>query len=252
MGKLKFEVAAVTDAGIREGKNEDAYLCRVVDVGDCQAGIFVVADGVGGLQKGDVASLTAVSNVGVWWDTVFKAHYGDADYVRQSLLEAFRLTNEDLIQFGLKNNIKLATTMSALLFYQNSYIVVHTGDSRIYRYEGGFFAKLTQLTQDHSRTIQKEADGRIYYKQALTDCLGNKDSFQKTVVDGALEEGDVFLVCSDGVYKTMNKKTIKNIIKKHKKNPAGLVRFLVEQAKENGETDNISVIAVRVDRQKGE
>lgn len=251
MGKLKFEVAAVTDAGVVRSINEDAYVCRVIDAGEYYAGIFAVADGVGGLQKGEVASLTAVSNVNKWWETVFREHYHDKAFLQQSLEDVFQLTNDDLIQFGTKNNIKLATTMSALLLYKNRYIIVHTGDSRIYVRKGGIFAKCRQLTRDHTCMVQKEANGQIFYKQVLTDCLGSKKNFLKAIAEDRIEKKDIFLICSDGVYKTLNLKKINNFIKKYGKNPERLCRVMVEQVKKNGETDNISVIAVKIDEQKG-
>lgn len=251
MGKLKFEAAAVTDAGVVRSVNEDAYVCRVIDAGEHYAGIFAVADGVGGLQKGEVASLTAVSHVNRWWETVFREHYHDKDFLQQSLENVFQLTNDDLIQFGTKHNIKLATTMSALLLYKNRYIIVHTGDSRIYGCKGGVFVKCRQLTQDHTCPVQKEVNGQIIYKQVLTDCLGSKKTFLKTIAEDKIAKKDLFLVCSDGIYKTLNLHTIQLFVKKYGKNPDKLCRALVEQVKNNGETDNISVIAIKIEEQKG-
>ncbi len=251
MGKLTFKAAAVTDAGIVRKVNEDAYICRIIDAGEHYAGIFAVADGVGGLQKGEVASLTAVSNVNQWWETLFREHYHDKTFLQQSLENVFQLTNDDLLQFGNKHNIKLATTMSALFLYKNRYRIVHTGDSRIYVCKGGIFAKCRQLTHDHTYPVQKEANGRIIYKQVLTDCLGSKKTFLKTITEDKIEKKDLFLICSDGIYKTLNLNTIQLFVRKYHKNPERLCRALVEQVKKNGETDNISVIAVKIDEQKG-
>lgn len=246
MKKLRFEVAALTDAGIGGRKNEDSYICRVIDARSHYAGIFAVADGVGGLQKGEMASLTAVSDINKWWESLFREHYNDEVYIKQSLTGVFEFVNEKLIKFGVENNIKLATTMSALLLYKNRYIIVHTGDSRIYLGRRGFFAKCRQLTHDYSIPVKKEIDGRIFYKWMLTDCLGNTENFKKFVSEGEIQEGDIFIVCSDGVYKTMELNKIKSLMKKHGSNPKTFCGALVEQAKKNGETDNISVIVVKI------
>lgn len=246
MKKLKLEVSAVTDAGTVREVNEDAYLCKIIDAKEFYAGIFAVADGVGGLQRGEIASLTAIANVNKWWETDFRKHYRNQETVMKSFVDMMRVTNQELLHFGEKNQIKLATTLSALLIYKDQAVIFHTGDSRIYRFRKGAFYKLEQMTEDHSCLVMKNINGRVLPKWVLTDCLGNQEDFRCFTNVSEIRKNDIFLIVSDGIYKTMETNQLSGFMKENKKSPGEMCSLLVDRVKQNGERDNISVIVLRV------
>lgn len=245
MNKLRFETASVSDAGIVKEINEDSYICKLLETKEHFAGIFAVADGVGGLAKGEVASLKAVSNINKWWESEFKAHYEDFDYLIRSLQKVFYCTNLELLEYGRKNNLKLATTMTALLLYKNQYVIVHSGDSRVYRFRRGITFYCDQLSEDHSCIVQKNRNHQIYYKRVLTECLGNKESCKQFVSMGEIKKNDIFIICSDGLYKTLDTKQMVSIVKKNKKDVKKICTLCLDTVKQNRETDNISAIVLK-------
>jgi protein phosphatase len=175
MKNPKIEVFGITDAGTVKEINEDSFVYKVVNIGENMAGIFAVADGVGGLQKGDIASATAISILNKWWEEVFKNNYKDRDYLVKSLIRIPEIINTELLDMINKDGIKMATTLSVMLIYKKEAFVVNVGDSRIYKVQKGLFKpSIRQLTQDHSTFVNREVDGKIFRKSVLTECLWNK------------------------------------------------------------------------------
>ena len=246
MKKLKLCVSGITDVGAIKNVNQDSFVYKVVDAGECFAGIFAVADGVGGLEKGEVASSMAISNINRWWENEFKNHYHDQEYLIRTLIDCFKNTNTEIINMAKRNEIKAATTLTVLFIYKNNYFIVHIGDSRIYKINGLFNRKIDQITQDHSCIIDKQINGRTIKKSVLTECLGNKEQCNHFCAMSPIKKNDIFIVCSDGIYKTMADNKILDLINQNKNNIQNVCQSLVDTVKLNGETDNISVIAIKV------
>lgn len=247
MKNPKIEVFGITDAGTVKEINEDSFVYKVVNAGENMAGIFAVADGVGGLQKGDIASKTAISILNKWWEEVFKNHYKDREYLVKSLIRVPEIINTELMDMINKDGIKMATTFSVMLIYKKEAFIVHVGDSRIYKVQKGLFKpSIRQLTQDHSTFVNKEVDGKIFRKNVLTECLGNKEKFNYFSYAEELSPNDLYLLCSDGIYKTQEMQEIKEVIVKSRYQVKIICEELVQRAKGKKERDNISVIAVRI------
>jgi len=246
MKKLKLEVAGLSDAGIVKEINQDSFVYKVVDTGEYYAGIFAIADGVGGLEKGELASAVAVSNLNKWWEHEFKNHYQDQPYLVRSLITMLKTANLEIIRMGQTEGIKMATTMSILFIHMDQAIIIHVGDSRIYKVTGLFSPKIRQLTQDHSVFINREINGRTVRKSVLTDCLGNKEEFKYFSSMEPVSKNEIYFLCSDGIYKTMEDKDILTVIRGSKNDCLQICRSLMDKVKDNGETDNISIITVRV------
>jgi len=246
MKKRRLVAAGLSDAGIIKKVNQDSFVYKVVDTGDCYSGIFAVADGVGGLEKGEIASAVAISNLNKWWEHEFKSHYQDQPYLVKSLITMLKTANLEIIRIGQTEGVKMGTTMSVLFIHMNQAIIVHVGDSRIYKASGLFSPKILQLTQDHSCFINREVNGRLVRKNVLTDCLGNKEEFKYFSFMEPIGKNESYIVCSDGIYKTMDDKEILKIIRSARNDMQLICGCLTDKVKSNGETDNISVIAVHV------
>jgi protein phosphatase len=213
---VKLQSVARTDVGRRRQINEDA-LFR-----DDARGFYVVADGVGGHNKGEIASREAVEQLRMWV-------YG-ADRDLDRLVERVRDGDKDcvweirrLLESGVKSACYMvygmaeldpekkgmSTTLSALLIRANLAFAVHVGDSRVYRVRG---ATVLQLTEDHTLINYKVKHGMMTKAEAekasgknvITRAVGHKDYVQVDTADIDATIGDRFLLCSDGLHGYFN------------------------------------------------
>jgi serine/threonine protein phosphatase PrpC len=213
---VKLHSVARTDVGRRRQINEDA-LFR-----DDERGFYVVADGVGGHNKGEIASREAVEQLRMWV-------YG-ADRDLERLVAQVQGGSDDavweirrLLESGVKSACYMvygmaeldpekkgmSTTLSALLIRANLAFAVHVGDSRVYRVRG---AGVLQLTEDHTLINYKVKHGmmtraeaeRAAGKNVITRAVGHKDYVQVDTADIDVAPGDRFLLCSDGLHGYFN------------------------------------------------
>jgi PPM family protein phosphatase len=209
---VKLLSVARTDIGRKRRINEDA-LFR-----DDARGFYVVADGVGGHNKGEIASREAVEQLRMWV-------YG-ADRDLNRLVEQVEAGDDEgvweirrFLESGVKSACYMvygmaeldpekkgmSTTLSALLIRANLAFAVHVGDSRVYRVRG---AKVLQMTEDHTLINYKVKHGMMSQAEAekaagknvITRAVGHKDYVQVDTVDIDVDAGDRFLLCSDGLH----------------------------------------------------
>lgn len=230
-----MEVGAKTDKGKVREQNEDTFGYRDT--------LFVIADGMGGHQAGEVASAIAV-------ETVLAVEM-DADPVA-SLRRAVLSANSAILEEMAKNESfsGMGTTVAILLLKTDQAFVSHLGDSRIYQLTEG---NLVQLTDDHSFVAELIKNGSITEEEAkihpqrnvLTRALGTEGYLEFEVNSFTTHSGDKFLLCSDGLTGIVDEKIIKEILMSEK-TPQIIADQLVEQANKDGGTDNISVIVIEV------
>jgi serine/threonine protein phosphatase PrpC len=212
IASVKLHSVARTDVGRRRQINEDA-LFR-----DDARGFYVVADGVGGHNKGEIASREAVEQLRMW---VYGANR-DLD----RLVEQVRGGDDEgvweirrLLESGVKSACYMvygmaeldpekkgmSTTLSALLIRAGLAFAVHVGDSRVYRVRG---PNVLQMTEDHTLINYKVKHGMMTRAEAekasgknvITRAVGHKDYVQVDTVDIDVDPGDRFLLCSDGLH----------------------------------------------------
>ncbi len=230
-----MEVGAKTDKGKVREQNEDTLGYRDT--------LFVIADGMGGHQAGEVASAIAV-------ETVLAVEM-DADPVA-SLRRAVLSANSAILEEMAKNESfsGMGTTVAILLLKTDQAFVSHLGDSRIYQLAAG---NLVQLTDDHSFVAELIKNGSITEEEAkihpqrnvLTRALGTEGHLEFEVNSFTTHSGDKFLLCSDGLTGIVDEKIIKEILMSGE-TPQVIADHLVEQANKDGGTDNISVIVIEV------
>lgn len=242
MKKTVFKVGTVSDAGIKKDINEDEFVFKIVETKENSFGIFAVADGVGGLCEGKLASSFAISQLNKWWEDEFKANFEDKEYVVSSLIKCIKNTNTRLLEKNEQDSKKRATTISVLFIYKQEYFVVHIGDSRIYEIN----RKITQLTKDHIAIVDQSAGSDMIRRSVLTQCIGVKGEILPFCSNGQIKKNSVFLVCSDGAYKKIPDEEILKTVKANKPHVQEMCKTLVNAAKERRESDNITVIAVNI------
>lgn len=186
--------------------------------------IAVVCDGVGSLADGAFASSAAVQLLSEWFDGLDSLRRLGLQ-MRDCVLDV----NRRILLEARERRLKTATTLSALLLAGGRYYIVHTGDSRIYLWQGG---ALRQLTQDQS------SGG------CLTACLGHSERAELYYNEGGFQDG-CFLLCSDGLYKRMDPGVLQAELEQvHPKNMRKSMERLVEFVTGQGEGDNISLAVV--------
>lgn len=259
MHKFNLIAGAFSDKGNFKDTNEDNILVKIGEDKNGDFGMFVVCDGLGGLDFGEIASNIAVMKLKEWWEEelikIIKAKR-EAE-IPVILSSIFRKINELIIEYGAKKNKKLGTTISLIFMYSGRYYILHVGDSRIYSMKNG----IEKLTEDHSYVAYKVKNNIMTPEQArisperhiLMQCVGVKSDIDIFKKNGNLSGNEIFIICSDGFYnKLKDEDIIANILSDDFDDETlqKSANKLVQLARNRGEHDNISVILVGVKRNK--
>jgi PPM family protein phosphatase len=227
-----------TDTGRQRRANEDAYYAR--------APVFVVADGMGGAQAGEVASQMAAE--------AFDRELGDGP-PEAVLRDAFEIANRKIHQHAAhdESHAGMGTTLTAAIVdaEQNEVAIGHVGDSRAYRLRG---SKLERLTQDHSLVEELRRKGQLTDEQAeehpqrsiITRALGPEAEVEPDIGTVSARPDDIYLLCSDGLTTMVGEERIAHILRSATSLDAG-VRALVDEANRAGGRDNITAVAFRLE-----
>jgi serine/threonine protein phosphatase PrpC len=229
------EEAARTDTGRQRRANEDSYHAR--------SPVYVIADGMGGAQAGEVASRIAAD--------AFDEEMGDgspeeqlAERAREANRRIFELSRSDASRTGM------GTTLTGALLSGDEVTIVHVGDSRAYLFRDG---ELRQLTRDHSLVEELRRRGQLTTEEAeehpqrsvITRALGPEPEVELDVHTYQARGGDVFLLCSDGLTSMVREDRLSAVLSEASTLGAAVDR-LVGEANDAGGRDNITVIAFRV------
>jgi len=242
---MQLDAYALTIAG-RRNNNEDAVCARP------DLGLFVVADGLGGYDGGEIASGIAVQ---VICDLVRRTAK-DADVTwpykidpartiaENEVIVATRLAGDRITAQRTGLLEQMGSTVAVLRFTAEHAVIAHVGDSRVYRLRAG---TLAQLTVDHSLVSQMIAagmspDAAFPWRHVITRALGMSDA-EADVQTERVQPGDVYLLCSDGLYEPLSEQTIAALLDA---TPELACRTLVDAAYAAGSRDNISAVVVRV------
>ena len=259
MTQNRLDVAGETDPGCVRPNNEDNFVV------DEDLGLFVVADGMGGHNSGEVASDLAARTIREMAQKMLGGEQqlvpegGDPQAsVRARQLEFFvKHANTMIYEKGraMSKDNGMGTTVVAVLCDGQSATVAHVGDSRAYLYRNG---QLQALTEDHSLVGDQVKRGLISAAEAvksnlqniLTRALGADREVQVDVADHPLLPGDVLLLASDGLMKMVDDPQVAKTIAEQP-TARGIVDSLIQQSRAAGGVDNVTVIAVRVETGSG-
>ena len=231
------EYKAFTDTGQQRRHNEDAFYAR--------APVFAVADGMGGAQAGEVASHAAVEAVAAGLPEEGTPEDRLAAVVQRANERIFQMSREDDSRAGM------GTTLTAVHVGERDVAVAHVGDSRAYRLRGG---ELSRLTEDHSLVEEMRRRGQLTAEEAdehpqrsiITRALGPEPEVVVDTHSWAARDGDVLLLCSDGLTSMIPEAHVAEILRE----ATGLEqagRALIAAANRAGGRDNITVILLRLE-----
>lgn len=236
---------AKTDVGKMRNMNQD---CIYVSPDEESIKLYILADGMGGYNGGEVASSLAVESVKSYVKNYFASIQLEKESILQFIKEAMEYANRMVYQKSreVEELEEMGTTLEICLIYNNKVFIGHIGDSRVYRIRKNF---IRRLTTDHSYVEKLVRDGTITREQSythpkknmLTKALGcNPEIEPEIMVKGFLKE-DILLICSDGLTNMVSENEIYGILRTdiEKAN-----EVLVSRANDNGGLDNISVIII--------
>ena len=205
------------ELGDRRVVNQDRVFARQGEIGGCLAGIFLVADGCGGLRHGEKISQLLADSFAVIWDQelprlLTTAHWSDEKILTAAVGWAERI-NETAYAFGQQTGERVGSTMSLLMTLDDRYYILNTGDSRVYLRRGESFQRLTEdqsVVADmlRNREITPEEAERATFQNALTMCVGYFRQLRPFLARGRLRRGDLFLLCSDGLYRGLGEERL--------------------------------------------
>jgi protein phosphatase len=231
------EQYAGTDTGRQRRANEDSLLAR--------APLFVVADGMGGAQAGEVASRIAVES--------FEGGLHDAAAPEAALAELTRQANSRIHELSHSHaeQAGMGTTLTAVYVGERDVSIAHVGDSRAYRFRDG---ELLRLTDDHSLVDELLRQGKLTPEEAvehpqrsvITRALGPEGVVEVDTRSYSARDGDVYLLCSDGLTTMLAEERLAELLAAHEtlreKGEA-----LIGAANEAGGRDNITVVLLRLE-----
>ncbi|MBT5241647.1 MAG: Stp1/IreP family PP2C-type Ser/Thr phosphatase [Rhodospirillaceae bacterium] len=259
MANYPIEVANISDTGQKRPHNEDSA------VTDTSLGLAVVADGMGGYKAGEVASAIAAQlihdAIGANFKDLHKGAVDPAsgltnasvvlrDAVSHANSEVFRTAQEVPQCQGM------GTTVVVVLYHGDKVSIAHVGDSRVYRLRGEEFV---QVTRDHS-LIQELIDRGFFTpeeaaentpKNLVTRALGIELNVEVDVQEQDVVEGEIYLLCSDGLNDMVDDEEIHLTLSKYSANLAEAAQELIRLANEKGGKDNVSVVLVRPQKSAG-
>ncbi|HEX4883828.1 MAG TPA: Stp1/IreP family PP2C-type Ser/Thr phosphatase [Casimicrobiaceae bacterium] len=252
---VSLDVASLSHPGMVRSHNEDTVFV------DAEAGLAVLADGMGGYSAGEVASGIAVNVVstGLLPELRSGRELSKVD-VQSGLTHAALLLSQNIAAAnkGIYEAAQarpecagMGTTIVAALFHGNRVSIGHIGDSRCYRLRG---EKFEQLTHDHSLLQEQIDSGQLTPEQAryslnknlVTRALGIEAIVPADIAEYRLEPEDIYLLCSDGLTDMVEPETVHSILDGRRTVLPEAAAEMIDLANRNGGRDNISVVLVRV------
>jgi serine/threonine protein phosphatase PrpC len=231
----------VSDTGHVRSKNEDSILVLEDE------NVWIVADGMGGHHAGDFASQTITNNL-----SLFKQHASLDDSIlllEENILNSNAVIRKKSLKLG--RNATIGSTVVCVYIWRNLLFTLWAGDSRLYRYRD---ARLERLTEDHSYVEELVRMGKLEAREAeahpaanvVLRGVGIDDQLRIDLEYFELQDGDIYIICSDGLYKDLEEAKIAPIIESHPENMNELAQTLLDASLAAGGTDNTSLITMKI------
>ena len=253
--RAPLDVASLSHPGMVRTHNEDSVFV------DGDAGLAVLADGMGGYSAGEVASGIAVNviSTGMLQELNSGRELSKVDissgltHAALLLQQQIALANKGIYEAAQQRPecAGMGTTLVATVFFENRVSIGHIGDSRCYRLRAD---KFEQLTHDHSLLQEQIDSGMLTLEQAkyslnknlVTRALGIEAVVPADIAEYRVEAEDVYVLCSDGLTDMVDAEVVREIVAAKRSDLAEAAAELIDVANQNGGRDNVSVVVVRV------
>ncbi|MBN9646538.1 MAG: Stp1/IreP family PP2C-type Ser/Thr phosphatase [Terrisporobacter othiniensis] len=234
--------------------NEDYCMGEILQTEDDCIGVFALADGMGGHNKGEVASKIAVESIiDFLKENISQSGGIKMDYLDDIIKQGYNYANKKIYTKALEDNSckGMGTTLVVAVIYQNDVIIANVGDSRGYLLKGDSFRK---ITKDHSVVEElvnahliTEEEARFHPRRnQITRAMGAEEIIIVDIFREKVEKDDILLLATDGLTGCVEDESIKNIIKQDK-DIKEICQDLINEANNNSGKDNISVILSKID-----
>ncbi|AKG73262.1 PP2C family protein-serine/threonine phosphatase [Salinicoccus halodurans] len=265
----KRDIGVINAKGRGKETNEDYHFGAGGQMfGGHDVYFLSIADGMGGHDNAKSASHHVIEKQEGWWNDAVGQSLDIQELIaafENGQGNEFRQLNQELIDMGSNDNVKMGTTLSSLVLVNNMYLIHHVGDARIYRYSlNGHDTEETseldgrrgfiQLTEDHTLVSRKIRDGEISADEStnhpqsgvLTQCLGVKGEIQPFVTFGTIRDEDMILLCTDGVYKSLTDEKLNKIIEdSFQKDAQDIVDIIYDEIKRSDFNDDICILLIK-------
>ncbi len=254
---VRFCLAACTDRGKTRRVNQDGLLLQQALCGRKRYVLAAVCDGMGGLEKGELASSEVLRSLADWFQSRFPEVLV-AGFPERELLGDWKnlvhTENERLRTYGEKQEIALGTTLTAALFTEENWYCVHVGDSRLYEISAD---TARQLTRDHSLAAEavergfmtREEGEKDKRRSVLTRCIGACPETVAEYQRGVLRQDAVYLLCTDGFWHGNAPERLAAAFSPdhltREKQMLRAAKKVTARNRRHGEKDNISALLVR-------
>lgn len=254
--RLAHNIGHGSDVGRQRPLNEDYHRVWKFPVGAEELILLAVADGMGGAAAGEVASKMATEVLDESFSRYVDAMRTGQDLVSISALieRATKLANRRVHAIASSDTKKrgMGTTLTAIAIWEGKAYLGHVGDSRAYLLRGD---KIYQLTKDHSWVEAQIEKGLLNEEQAknhewrnlITRALGTRPTVSPDIIEIDIKEGDIFVLCSDGLHSYLNPEEIMEEVMRVSSSRQAAVENMLQLANERGGHDNITVIIAEVE-----
>ena len=254
---MQFMISADSDVGIKKNTNQDSLLMKEYETHIGNVVLAVLCDGMGGFDKGEVASSTVVKAFEQWGSEqlAYISEIQQYEYIlRQQWHTLASILNEKIMNYGRAHGIKLGTTVVAMLLTQNRYYIMNIGDSRAYEIRDN---QVLQLTKDqtfvarevelgHMTAEQAEMDQR---KSVLLQCVGASERVYPDMFYGEVKQNTTYMLCSDGFRHVITQEEIYRMLAPEflmdDRTAKANIRYLINLNMRRNEQDNITSAVVR-------
>jgi protein phosphatase len=255
MTKIIISSAGLTDIGRKRQSNQDIFLV------DDTYGLYLVADGMGGHQAGEVASQLVVESIRKYYSAGGSRHEPNGKPLHDPFLspeanrlrEAIRYANRQVFQAAEANEAYrgMGSTVAAVKFAQDTFVAANVGDSPIYLIHEASIETLsvphTVIAQQNDFNAEDQALFGPYFQNLLTRGMGVEETVQPDICESPCFGGDRLVICSDGLSGTIAPGEILDVVSSQ--NAAEACELLVEMANQRGGDDNITVVVLQISKE---
>ena len=232
----------ITDTGLIRVHNEDYFSCRTLE----ESSLFIVADGMGGHDAGEVASRLAVETVCQEVQEGAKGDYDPENLLKQAVQHA----NAEVIREGANKGYIMGTTLTLALMTRERAYIASVGDSRTYWIENG---SIRQITEDHSLVAKLVSAGKLTKEESRTHpkanllyrTIGTDENVKVDTFKVDLKRGDSLLLCTDGLWGEVTDEDIHRVCSTEEDLTVACTK-LIKAANDNGGKDNITAVMVKL------
>ncbi len=240
---ISFDIGYVSDVGNKRDINQDSIFVSETD----NAALFVIADGMGGMTDGEIASIMTTDSMRIWWKrNKEKITSMQEDMLINVLYDEINGINRRILDYCQKRNVKAGTTITVLLIRNDKGVFAYSGDSRLYRIRGD---RVRQMTEDETlynyydkNDIRENVEKN---KSILMSYIGRSENLALSIQTISVLKNDVYILCTDGFYNYLNIYDNENLNILKDGSAQGSANLFAGKIKRTKANDNFSAIVVK-------